>query len=42
MSEPKTPEEWRQTAFYKAGADAKKAGRKLVEAISWLRPGCWQ
>lgn len=42
MAEPKTREELQQTPFYKAGSDAKNAGRKLVDAISCLRPGCWQ
>lgn len=42
MAEPKTLEELQKTLFYKAGVDAKKAGRDLVEAISCLRPGCWQ
>lgn len=42
MPAPQTQEELQQTAFYKAGADAKKARRKLAEAISCLRPGCWQ
>lgn len=42
MSATKSHEELQQTTFYKAGVDAKKAGRKLAEAISCLRPGCWQ
>lgn len=42
MAEPKTREEMESTPFFKAGARAKASGRKLTEAISCLRPGCWQ
>lgn len=42
MPEPKNREELEQTSFYKAGAQAKKAGRSLAQAIHCLRPGCWQ
>lgn len=42
MAAPKTLEDLKHTSFYKAGAAAKKAGRKLAEAISCLRPDCWQ
>ena len=42
MSAPQTQEELHQTAFYKAGVDAKNAKRKLAEAISCLRSGSWQ
>lgn len=42
MPEPKSQEEMESTPFFKAGARAKASGRKLAEAISCLRPGCWQ
>ena len=42
MPEPKTREAFEQTAFFKAGAEAKKAGRDLAQAVHCLRPGCWQ
>jgi hypothetical protein len=42
MPEPKTRGALEQTAFFRAGAEAKKAGRDLAQAIHCLRPGCWQ
>lgn len=42
MTSPKTREELEATSFFKAGAEAAREKRKLKEAISCLRPGCWQ
>jgi hypothetical protein len=39
---PQTQEELEQTTFFKAGVRAAEAGRKLVEAASCMRLGCWQ
>ena len=42
MPAPETREELEQTAFFKAGADAKRRNQPLQSAIACLRLGCWQ